>query len=313
MKVIKNILELGRIRNSVVTLGNFDGIHLGHQKLLSKIHERSSILKTKSIVYTFDPHPRKVLTPESFLPLILDLTEKERLIENFGINYLVHAPFNKKFASMPAKDFVNEILHKGLNAKEIWVGENYNFGAKRSGDINLLKAMGKDLGFTVKVVKGKKQGGRLISSTRLRDELKNGDMGEVRRLTGRYHSVTGQVVKGKNLGKSIGFPTANIRALNPTLPGEGVYAAFININSTLYPSVVNIGTAPTMGVKDLTMEVHVMGFNKSIYGDFTRTYFIKRLRNEMKFPSKEALIKAINNDITKAKKILTDKIKTQLF
>lgn len=313
MKVIKNIMELGRIRPTVVTLGNFDGIHLGHQKLLSKIRQRSSILKAPSIVYTFDPHPRKVLTPESFLPLILDLTEKERLIENFGISYLVHAPFNKKFASMSAKDFVTKILHKGLNAKEIWVGENYNFGAKRSGDITLLKAMGKDLGFTVKTVAGKTLGGKLISSTRLRDELKSGDMGAVRQLTGRYQCVTGQVVKGKNLGRSIGFPTANISAKNPTLPKEGVYATFTKIKRTLYPSVVNIGTTPTMGVKNLTMEVHIMDFNKMIYGENTRTYFVKRLRDEIKFPSKEALIKAINNDITKAKKILTNKIKTQLF
>lgn len=313
MKVIKNIKELQNIKPSIVTLGNFDGIHLGHQKLLTKIKERSSILKAPSIVYTFDPHPRKILTPESFLPLILDLDEKDRLISSFGISYLIHATFNKKFASMSAEDFVIKILHKGLNAKEIWVGDNYNFGTKRVGDINLLTSMGKDLGFKVTAIKGKSKKGKLISSTRLRDELNSGDMAAVKALTGRYLSVTGSVIKGKNLGKSIGFPTANILAKNPTLPKNGVYAAFTKIKRTIYPSVVNIGTTPTMGLKKLTMEVHIMDFNKSIYGEPTRTYFVKRLRDEKKFPSKEALIKAIHGDISKAKKILTDKIKTQLF
>lgn len=312
MRTFTSLTNLNKVSSTVVTLGNFDGIHLGHQKLLKKVKDRSRILKIPSVVYTFHPHPRQVLSPDNFLPLIVDKDTKEVLIASLGIDYLIHAKFSKDYALMTPYDFAKNIIKDGLKASEVWVGENYNFGKNKSGTIDLLKTLGTELGFKVFTVSGKSIGGKIVSSTRLRDEILDGNLSEVKKLTNRHLSITGLVVKGKNLGKSLGFPTANIAPFTPTLPKNGVYSAFIKIKRTLYPAVVNIGTTPTIGVKNNTMEVHILDFNRKIYGENVTTYFIKRLRDERKFGSKEELILNINNDINTASKHHTKKIKDEI-
>jgi len=294
----------GRFAASVITLGNFDGIHLGHQELIRMVIGRAKELGAMSLVVTFRPHPLKILAPEKCPPLISIYEEKIRLMEKLGIDVLVKIPFTREFASMPPEDFVKDILCGKLGAKEIFVGYNYRFGKGRAGNIALLKQLGEKYGFTVNEVGEISINGEVVSSSKIRDLLKDGEVEHAAALLGRPYAITGIVVKGDGRGKLLGFPTANIVPRHSIIPAHGVYAVRLFVRDRLYDGIANIGLRPTFDKKDPTIEVHVFDFNEDIYGEEISLYFIGKLREEKKFRDAEELTRQIRSDVANAKRVL---------
>ncbi|GMR04890.1 MAG: bifunctional riboflavin kinase/FAD synthetase [Thermodesulfobacteriota bacterium] len=307
MKVIRtlNSSTRKRVKDPVVTLGNFDGIHLGHQLILKKLSARARRLKTSAVVYTFEPHPLKVVAPAKSPPLLLDLEDKKTLLESLGIDFLVLARFTRGFASKHPREFAEDILVKGLGVREVWVGEDFSFGRGRRGTVEYLKELGERYGFRVFVIPPYKKGGSVVSSSRIRALVSEGEVKKAAVLLARPYSIKGSVVAGKEIGKVIGFPTANLKVSSELLPKNGVYAVRASFDGIRYDGVVNIGTAPTFGGKKKTVEVHLFDFKDDIYGKKMRVEFIKRLRDEKHFKTKEALVRQINRDAERAKKVFT--------
>ena len=293
-----------KISNSIITLGNFDGLHLGHQELIRMIIGRAKETGAVSIVVTFRPHPLKILAPEKCPPLISIYEEKIRLFEELGIDVLVKIPFTLDFAAMPPEDFVKNILCGKLGAKEILVGANYRFGKGRQGNVQTLREFGKKYGFSVNEVEQVSLMGEVISSTKIRDLLKNGEVEHASRLLGRNYAISGIVVKGDGRGRALGFPTANIAPKHAIIPADGVYAVRLFVRDRSYEGIANIGSRPTFNKQGLTIEVNVFNFDEDIYGEDISLYFIKRIREEKKFESVDALIQQINADIQEAKTAL---------
>jgi riboflavin kinase/FMN adenylyltransferase len=289
---------------SVVTLGNFDGLHLGHQELLKMVIGRAKETGAVSLVVTFRPHPLKILAPEKCPPLISIYEEKIRLFERLGIDVLVKIPFTRDFSVMPPEAFVRDILCGILGAKEIFVGYNYRFGRGREGNVGTLKELGRKLGFTVREVEQVSLDGEVISSTKIRTLLRDGDVEHASRLLGRPYAITGIVVKGDGRGKGLGFPTANIAPKHEIIPANGVYAVGLYVRDKFYDGIANIGLRPTFRKKNLTIEAHVFDFNEDIYGEEISLYFIGRMRGEKKFRNGEELINQIRSDIESAKAML---------
>ena len=304
------ITDLGKITerftNSVITLGNFDGIHLGHQELVRMVIRRAREINGQSMVVTFRPHPLKVLAPEKCPPLISIYEEKIPLFEKLGIDVLVKIPFSLRFAEMTPRQFVKEILCDTLGAKDIFVGYNYRFGKGREGTTQTLKQMGREFGFSVHEVDQISLDGEVISSTKIRQFLKNGEVEHAARLLGRPYAITGIVIKGDSRGKSLGFPTANIASKHSIIPSNGVYAVKLLARERCLDGIVNIGVRPTFGTRSLAIEVHVFNFNEDLYGEEITLFFIRKIREEKKFGTPQALIDQITKDISTAKEILSE-------
>lgn len=302
------ITDLSKINKkfdgSIITLGNFDGLHLGHQELIRKIILRAEETGGLSMVVTFRPHPLKILAPEKCPPLISIYEEKIELLEKLGIDVLVKIPFTLDFSAMGPRDFVKDILVDLLGAKEIFVGYNYRFGKGRKGNIQMLRDLGSELGFIVREVEQVSLNGEVISSTRIRQLLINGEVEHAARLLGRPYALCGIVVKGDGRGRGLGFPTANIVSRHSIIPSNGVYAVRLFVRDKYYNGIVNIGLRPTFDAKSMAIEVHIFDFDEDIYGEELTVYFANKIREEKKFQNAEALIRQINADITNAKEIL---------
>lgn len=304
MRIIRDDTGLEGLRGSIVTLGNFDGIHLGHARILEKVAERASALDLPSVVYTFEPHPVRVVAPGVSLPLITDLEDKSTLIEGFGIDYLVLARFTKEFASKHPREFVEEVVVGKLRAEEVWVGHDYSFGKGRSGTVDYLTELGGELGFEVNVIPAFRIDGEIVSSSRIRELVGEGRVDRAAKLLGRNYRIKGTVVRGRDVGKALGFPTANLEVENELVPAEGVYAAWAVVDGRRMEAVVNIGTAPTFDRGERTVETHLMDFDRDLYGARVALEFAKRLRSERTFESKEALAAQIKKDTAEALEIL---------
>lgn len=300
---LKNIQK--KFDNSILTLGNFDGLHLGHQELVRMIIRRARETGALSMVVTFRPHPLKILAPEKCPPLISIYEEKIKLFERLGIDVLVKIPFTLEFSAMPPEDFVRDVLCGTLGAKEIFVGYNYRFGKGREGDIRTLRGLGEKYGFTVREIEQIAFGGEVISSTKIRTLLREGDVEHAAKLLGRTYAITGIVVKGDGRGKGLGFPTANIAPKHSIIPADGVYAVRLIVREKVYDGIANIGMRPTFNKKVLAIEVYVFDFNEDIYGEDISLYFIRKIREEKKFKGAEALVTQIKSDIETAKEILS--------
>ncbi len=304
------ITDLSRITepftNSVITLGNFDGIHLGHQALVRLVMKRAQEIQGQSMVVTFRPHPLKVLAPEKCPPLISIYEEKIELLSKLGIDVLVKIPFTLRFAEMSPREFVKNILCDLLGTKEIFVGCNYRFGRGREGTTETLKQMGAEFGFKVNEVEQISLKSEVISSTKIRQLLAGGEVEHAAELLGRPYAITGIVVRGDSRGKTLGFPTANIASKHAIIPADGVYAVKLSARDTCHDGVVNIGLRPTFDTKSLAIEVHVFDFNEDLYGEEVTIYFIKKLRQEKKFDSSDALIDQITKDVAEAKAVLAE-------
>lgn len=306
MKIITSLDEIeAPFVNAVLTVGNFDGLHLGHQALLRKVKERTEARGGTSVVFTFEPHPVKVLKGKH-LPLITPFPRKMELMAEQGINVAVCPPFNQKFAQITAEEFIKEILIKKIGMKEIVVGYDFAFGKKREGNIDVLKDWGKEWGFQVHVVGPIKINGIIVSSTKVRELIMAGAMEKVKELLGRYYQVTGRVIKGKNRGgRLLGIPTANLALVNEVFPKPGVYAVEVIYQGKRYQGVANIGFNPTFGNKTLSVETHILDFNQDIYGEVIKLNFVKRLRDEKKFTTLGGLVSQIKKDIETARQVLS--------
>ncbi|OGP18111.1 MAG: riboflavin biosynthesis protein RibF [Deltaproteobacteria bacterium GWC2_55_46] len=309
MRIFRDPGKLGKIKKkTVVTLGNFDGVHLGHRKIIGKVRERAGRLGCLSAVYTFEPHPLKVVAPLRSPPLIIDTAKKAELVGALGIDYMVIARFTKEFASKHPREFVEEEI-KPLGAVEVWVGHDFSFGRGKAGTVDYLKKLGSELGFSVHVISAYMLGGEVVSSSRIRRLVSEGKVGEAARLLGCPFSIKGRVVRGKAIGKEIGFPTANLFVESELVPAGGVYAAFATVGGRRLKAVLNIGTAPTFGGKKRCVEVHILGFRDDIYGKKVEVEFIRRLRGERAFASREALVRQIRKDAARGERILSRTVK----
>jgi riboflavin kinase/FMN adenylyltransferase len=306
MKLYTNLADIKEpFHGACVTIGNFDGVHLGHQILFSEVVYRANALKGTSVVVTFDPHPLKVLRPES-IRLISTTEQKIELIEKAGIDVLVVIPFDREFAATSAEAFVEEILLGTIGVQELVVGYDYAFGRGRQGNIEFLKAKGLAHGFPVTVVEAHYENGMLVSSTRIRELVAEGKMDEVRLLLGRYYQIRGEVQRGKQRGgRVVGFPTANLRISEEDLcPRRGVYVTQVIYDGRCYGGVANIGYNPTFGENRLVAETHIFDFHDDIYGRPIKINLLCHLRGEKKFSGPEELADQIRRDIRVARDVL---------
>ncbi|NTV58042.1 MAG: bifunctional riboflavin kinase/FAD synthetase [Deltaproteobacteria bacterium] len=308
MQVILNLNEIAKpLTNPVLTIGNFDGVHKGHLALFDKVKERAKAIAGQSVVMTFEPHPLKIMRPANGPQLITHTGQKLELIEKAGIDVIVCVSFDREFAAIPARDFVNSILVKKIGIKEIVVGYDYTFGHNREGDINLLREIGNDFGFVVHLVGPIEIDHTLVSSTSIRRLVQEGRLEEARVLLGRDFEVQGTVVKGRNRGgRLLGFPTANLNPHGELLPKTGVYAVKLLIDDAFYDGVTNVGYNPTFGDTGLTVETHVLDYSGELMGKTIKVHFIKRLRDEKTFKTLEELSGQIAQDIARAEKVLRE-------
>ena len=306
MTVITDLGELENpLKNPVLTIGNFDGVHRGHLALFDRVKELARDIQGQSVVMTFEPHPIKVVKPGNGPRLITPVEQKLKLITEAGIDMILCLPFNKGFAAISANDFVSELLVNKIGVKEIVVGYDYNFGAGREGNIGLLKRMGDDLGFKVHVVEPIYLNSTLVSSTSVRNLVSEGNLLEAKRLLGRDYQITGVVKTGMGRGRKIlGFPTANLTPVDELIPKKGVYAVKAYVNDKWYNGVCNIGVNPTFGGTPLSIETHVLDFSHDIVGEKFTIKFIARLRDEKTFKSKDELAEQIERDVINAREIL---------
>jgi riboflavin kinase/FMN adenylyltransferase len=306
MKVIRDLNNIPpEFRDSFVTIGNFDGVHLGHIPILKKLIDEAHKESRKALVITFDPHPKRVLHPHiKPFYLITSLEEKIKLLEDTGIDGLILIPFNLEFAKTTAEAFVNQILWDKLHIRKIFIGHDYTFGKNKVGNEAFLFSHGKELGFAVDVIHAVKSDDEIVSSTRLRHAILNGDVKMASRLLGRPYNVSGTVVTGKHRGSTLGIPTANIKPDKELLPAQGVYAVIANLGEGRHQGVLNIGFNPTFSDNELSVEVFLLDFAGDIYGKKLNILFIERIRDEVKFDKPERLVEQIKRDIDQAKTIL---------
>jgi riboflavin kinase/FMN adenylyltransferase len=291
------------LKNPVLTIGNFDGIHLGHQSLLQKVRERAKAIKGTSMVITFHPHPAQILRPGRSPKQIVSDDHKIDLIFQFGIEAVLSIPFTREFSQIPARSFIGDILVTRIGMKEIVVGYDYTFGNKREGNIHLLQELGETLGFIVHIHPPVTIGNHLVSSTRVRELSSSGAMEEARLLLGRPFCLTGKIIAGKGIGRSLlGFPTANLDPVEKLIPQRGVYVVRVESPQGLFYGVTNVGFNPTFADgKTISIETFIFNFNDDLYGKNIKVFFLKRLRGERTFSGPEALKSQINKDIEQAK------------
>lgn len=309
MKLIKSIEEISEpFTNAVITIGNFDGVHIGHQALLHTVIERADAIKGTSVAMTFEPHPLRVLSNNNHPPLITLFEQKAELIAKAGIDVLVCVPFTREFAAVSAESFVEDILIDKIGVKAIVVGRDYTFGRGRKGNIAMLERYAQagalDLVVADWIQNGDSAAGR-ISSTRVRDFVEAGRMTSARKMLGRFYQIRGRVIEGRDRGgKVLGYPTANIALEDELTPKAGIYAVTVEHEGEVYPAVANIGYSPTFDDHIFTVEVHILNFDRDIYGEPIRINFVKRLRDEVKFADIGALITQIEADIEQARLVL---------
>ena len=310
MKLIDNIDSITKpFDNAVITIGNFDGVHLGHQALFHEVIEKAEAINGTSIAMTFNPHPVRVLKKNGHPPLITVHEQKTELIEKTGIDVLICVPFTLDFAAIPAIDFVRDLLVKRIGMKAIVVGKDYTFGKDREGNLEFLKKCAKEYDFEVIVADWIPISNNLegrISSTKIRELVTDGKVADAQQLLGRYYQVRGTVMTGRNRGGwLLGFPTANIKLHDELCPKTGVYAVTVEFMESGYKGVANIGYCPTFEDNIFTVEVHLLDFNENIYGRNIRINFIKRIRDELKFADIGELSGQIKKDIDEARRILS--------
>ena len=306
MRVIKGLEGLRKKYKSVVlTIGNFDGVHIGHRKIFDAVTSRAKEIGGASAALTFEPHPMKVISPEKGIRILTPTEEKIRLIESLGVDALILINFNREFAGIDPDDFIRDVLVGKIGASDVIVGHNYAFGRGKKGTTALLRRRGRKYGFNVKVVRNARLGGNVVSSSHIRGLLLKGRVSEASRYLGRPYMIEGTVIKGAGRGeKLLGIPTANIETPSELIPKEGVYAVKVGFGGRPYDAVLNIGCNPTFGCAKLGCEAHILKFKGNILGRNLRVYFIKRIRDEIAFPDAYSLGRRINEDIERAKEIL---------
>jgi len=295
-------------KNAVITIGNFDGVHIGHQALFHEAIEKAEAIGGTSVAMTFEPHPRRVMKKNNHPPLITLYEQKSELIQRTGIDVLICVPFTLEFAALTPRQFVGDVLVDKIGMKAIIVGKDYSFGKNRAGDLDLLKSFGPEYGFEVIVagwIKSAQARAERISSTKIRQLVMEGRMERAEKMLGRNYQIRGKVVAGRDRGgKVLGIPTANINLHDELCPKTGIYAVTVECEGQQHRGVANIGYSPTFDDHEFTVEVHILDFSGNIYDKKIRVNFIKRIRDEIKFSNISELIDQINIDIKAARKIL---------
>ena len=289
---------------SAVTIGNFDGVHKGHVEIFRHLKETSSRLNLPALVVTFEPHPLKVLSPEKAPQLITTLKQKVELISASGIDCLVVIPFTTEFSLTPAVTFVRNMLCDSLGMRHMVIGHDYAFGRGREGNFLTLEKIGTERGFTLEDMNPIGENGTIYSSSLVRSLVADGDMDSAFRILGRYHMISGIVVHGREIGQSIGFPTANISTSNELIPADGVYAVVVLIDGHFVKGACNIGFNPTFDGGTHTIEVFLLDFSEQIYGREIELFFVKKLRGVRKFNDVSELKIAISCDVKQTRKLL---------
>jgi riboflavin kinase/FMN adenylyltransferase len=281
----------------------FDGLHLGHQLIVSRVVERARAVGAVPTVVTFDPHPRAVLHPESAPPLLQTFDQKVEAFGVLGVEQTIVVRFTREFAGVRAEEFLRDVVHERLHAREVYLGRGFAFGRNREGDINLLRRVSRELGFHADEVPEVRLRGQRISSSRIRELLAAGSVNLARRMLGRPYGVEGRVVRGAERGRQLGFPTANLRPANRVTPRAGVYVTATLIEGAWRRSVTNVGVRPTFEKEaEPSIETFVMGWGGDLYGDVVRVRFLHRLRDERRFPSVGELRRQIEADAARARK-----------
>lgn len=295
MRIYKGIDELGAFKNSVVTIGTFDGAHKGHQKILSRLNDIAKETQGESILFTFYPHPRMIVFPENHnLKLLQTIDEKVESLASFGLDNLIIYPFTKEFSRLTAFEFVRDILVEKLKVKTLVIGYDHQFGRNREGDLEFLKETAKIFDFEVEEISAEEVQEVNVSSTKIRQSLNNGNIERANEFLGRPFLCTGIVVEGKKLGRELGFPTLNIQVNNDhkILPKDGVYGVQVQIDEKNFRGMMNIGQNPTVknsGDQEKKIEVHIFDFNKEIYGTEVKVFFHNFVRDEKTFSNLEEL------------------------
>lgn len=298
---------LPQLKDVCLTLGIFDGLHLGHQRIIRRVIEKARGCGGTSCVVTFNPHPREVLNPKDAPNLLTTTDKKTWLIEQLGVDALCLVKFTRAFANIEARDFVEDFLVGALQMKSIVEGYDWGFGKGRKGDVRLLEELSKTYGFDVEQIGRVEVDGQLVSSTHVRELVLGGELELAEKYLGRRYSITGDIVGGERLGREMGFPTANIEPRHEAIPPDGIYAVWVDVTGVHKPGTLNIGCRPTVSnERKRTVEVHIMDFYQDIYNEKIEVTFVAKLRDEKKFASVADLTDQIKKDVQRARSILVE-------
>jgi riboflavin kinase / FMN adenylyltransferase len=304
MEILRSISELERLRGPLfLAIGVFDGVHRGHQAVISTSAEHARAVNGTPVVVTFDPHPEKILRPQGAPHLLSATQHKIALIRALGVEHLLIITFDKQFAATEPEGFVQKLVAHSKPLREICVGHEWSFGKNRRGNLDLLKKLGAEFDFNVVGIPPVKINAAVVSSTAIRQAIEKGDLAKGAEMLGREYTILGTVTRGDNLGKKIGFPTANLSAHSEQFPPNGVYAAEARIDGELHRGVINLGVRPTVsaGKSERVLEIHLFDFNRDIYGQDVEVRFLKFLRPEKKFENLDALVQQIRQDVQQAR------------
>ncbi|WP_128545201.1 bifunctional riboflavin kinase/FAD synthetase [Larkinella soli] len=313
MKIYQGIDTFEPLPYAVVTSGTFDGVHLGHQKIISRLTEIARIHGGETVVLTFWPHPRTVVSNDSRdLRLLSTIEEKTELLEAAGVDNLVIIPFTRSFSELSSEEFIQQILVERIGTKKLVIGYDHHFGRNREGSFDYLKQHAHQYGFEIEEIPRQDVDAVGVSSSKIRTALLEGNLATATRFLGRPYSLTGTIVKGQQLGRTIGYPTANIQVDDPNklIPSNGIYAAEVIYQGRLLGGAMSIGTRPTVGGTHRTIEVFIFDFDQEIYGEHLTVRFIEYLRPELKFDGLPALVAQMDLDVGKAKRILYSSART---
>ena len=291
-----------RWTNPVLALGNFDGLHRGHVKILDRVKRRAAERTATSVVMTFDPHPPRVVRPDKAPPLLMTKAQRLEALEQTGVQGTAVVRFTPELSQWDPETFVRRVLVDWLRVAEVWVGANFLFGHERTGNFTTLRSLGARFGFRAEKIDPVRYKEFVVSSTRIRRLVSEGRVDEAGALLGRQYSIDGVVVEGSRRGHDLGFPTANLLTENELIPPNGVYASTVTLDGVIYPSITNVGLRPTFGdVSVPVVETHLLGFERSLYGTRLRLGFVQRIRDERAFDGPDALRAQIQTDIERAR------------
>ena len=304
MQVFEDLKTVTLQGNTVLTFGAFDGVHLGHQSVIGRVVESARTKSYRSAVFSFYPHPKRFLDPENCPPCLTARDKKISLIKALGVDMLLLVRLETWLSQLSPLEFIEEITYRQLNARHIIVGYDSEFGYKRQGNAQVLQEIVTTLGITADIVPPQSVCGGIVSSTLVRQAIGSAGLELATCMLGRHHSVLGRVVVGQQLGRQLGFPTANLDTEDQMLPPNGVYAVHARLHQQSFPAVLNIGLRPTFGGMSLQVEAHLLGFDGDVYGELMELEFVKRIRDEQKFANVDTLIAQVKRDIATARRVL---------
>jgi len=307
MEIFRHIEDKAlTVSGSAVTMGNFDGIHVGHRALIRNAVEEAKASGISSVVLTFEPHPLKILAPERAPRLLLAHKDKMQMLQELGVEVVIIQHFDPQFAGIEAAAFVRSFLIQRLRLKKIWVGRDLRFGRGRQGNVDDLARWGSELGFEVGIVEPIVINGIRVSSSRIREMIEQGQVDEVEPMLGRYHFISGRVVGGHQRGRDLGFPTANIASRTEVIPLDGIYATVLHVKGEAWLSVSSVGMNPTFGDGPRTVESFVLDFTDDIYNEPVKLSFVRRIRDERKFSRVGDLVAQIAEDVKSARAVFQE-------